>query len=100
MIELLGEKIPYVAMDGESLYYSKETDDSGDMLYISDYSETSFVDAYKEILLANGYTHYKDVTEDGYTTYIYEKGNITIEFAFVSATDNEPAGNYILAYLD
>ncbi len=100
MIELLGEEIPYVAMDGESLYYSKETDDSGDMLYISDYFETSFVDAYKEILLANGYTHYKDVTEDGYTTYIYEKGNITIEFAFVSATDNEPAGNYILAYVD
>lgn len=100
MIELLGEEIPYVAMDGESLYYSKETDKYGDMLYISDYSETSFADAYKAILLANGYTHYKDVTENGYTTYIYEKGNITIEFAFVSATADEPAGNYILAYVD
>lgn len=98
--EVIGEEIPYIAMDEESLYYSKESDKDGDMVYISDCSETSFVDEYKEILVANGYTHYNDVTEDGYTTYIYEKGNITIEFAFVSATDNEPAGNYILAYLD
>ena len=48
MIELLGEEIPYVALDSETISYSKQNDNdgSGDYIIICDSDSESVVDEY------------------------------------------------------
>lgn len=100
MIELLGEEIPYVALDSETIEYSKEsfTDGSGEYIYICDYSDTSVVDEYKSILLANGYKFEEEYTDEYETLVsVYTKGNIIIEISYYAGEDGY-SGNDIYAY--
>lgn len=102
MIELLGEEIPYVALDSETISYSKKNDNdgSGDYILICDSDSESIVDEYKTILEANGYTLYKSVKGDyGNVIYVYTKGNIVVQFTYYPEDDEYYSENDIIAYV-
>ncbi len=107
MNSLLKEEIPYVKL-ADTYEFSKETDETGDYLYISGESTTDFVEAYGTYLETQGYTYDSEESEENdyysYTAYFYAKGNLVIQLDhFPGATINGEtyvATNEIFAWLE
>lgn len=107
MNTLLKQEIPYVKL-ADSYEFSKETDETGDYLYISGESTTDFVETYGTYLETQGYTYDSEESEENdyysYTAYFYVKGNLVIQLDhFPGATVNGEtyaAANEIFAWLE
>ena len=96
MIKYVGEVLPFVDLDKETLQYGY--DESYSMFYLYDDNETNLVEGYETKLEAAGF-EYTEEDFYGITYSSYDKdndiGHISVTFGWVEAQDDEPAGNYI-----
>lgn len=98
MTELLGETIPYIALEEETLEYSLNEDETGPYIFIGDYSKTNLISSYGAILEENGYTFFGSDSEAGYLSTFYLKEDIIVQYEYYDL-DPEYAGNTIYAWI-
>lgn len=102
LIELMethiGEVIPYIQLDEESLAYTYYEDDYGyPIVAIYDESNVNLLTGYKDILVDSGYELYEHYDEEvyGYEINFYSKGNVILQYDFYPGDAEYPAGNEI-----
>ncbi len=99
MLDLFGEELPYIAMGKEASYYAYEISGTT-ILCLYDTSETSIVEKYGKILLANGYEFQEKDESQGFDIFVYQKEDLVVEVSYQPAGEGYDAGNVIQAYLD
>ena len=96
MEKYIGEVLPFVELDKETLQYGY--DESYSMFYLYDDNEANLVEDYGTKLEAAGF-EYTEEDFYGVTYTSYDKdndvGHISVTFGWAEATESEPAGNYI-----
>ena len=94
----IGETIPYVQLNEESLEYYYYEDDYGyPIVAIFDESDVNLLVDYDDILLEAGYKleEYYDADYYGYEIYFYSKGNVLIQYDYYPGDEEYAAGNEI-----
>ena len=96
MIKYVGEVLPFVDLDKETLQCGY--DESYSMFYLYDDNETNLVEGYETKLEAAGFkyteTEYVDITVSSYDKE-NDIGYISVTFGWTEAEEDTPAGNYI-----
>lgn len=104
MQEVLGEELPYVALDANTVQYGKDSDQNGEYFYLTDSSATSIVETYKSTLVSNGYTLSSTDNDYGYDIFIYTKDTIVVQLDYFPGAEEDNVvynpGNEIYAWLD
>ncbi len=104
MQEVLGEELPYVALDAKTVQYGKDSDENGEYFYLTDSSATSIVETYKSTLVSNGYTLSSTDNDYGYDVFIYTKDTIVVQLDYFPGAEEDNVvynpGNEIYAWLD
>ena len=104
MQEVLGEELPYVALDANTVQYGKDSDQNGEYFYLTDSSATSIVETYKSTLVSNGYTLSSADNDYGYDIFIYTKDTIVVQLDYFPGAEEDNVvynpGNEIYAWLD
>ena len=94
----IGEVVPYVQLDEETLEYYYYEDDYGfPIVAIFDESEVNLLSNYGDTLLDAGYELYDHYDADvyGYEIDFYTKGNVIIQYDYYPGDEDYAAGNEI-----
>ena len=96
----IGEVIPFVQLEEETLDYYAYVDDYGyPVVAIYDESSVNLLTDYDDILLDSGYEFYAEFDDYGYDIFMYTKGNVIIQYDYYPGDDDYPAGNEIYVSL-
>ena len=90
MMTYLGEVLPFVQLDENTLEHGYEDYYTSGLYYIEDESPTDLLTGYGALLEAAGF---EKSTEEGYD--YYDKGELTVSFGWCEATSEYPEGNSI-----
>ena len=98
MFDVIGETLPYIQLDEETLMYSIEEDAYGYFFYLHDTSSKNLVSNYGKALTSAGYKYYGTDTSYGYDSIMYTKGDIVVQFDYCIADGYY--GNEIFAWIE
>ena len=91
MMAYLGELLPYIPLNEETLYSGYEDFQDYGLYYIGDDNEENLLENYGELLVQCGF---EKVVDPDYGTY-YQKGELYVTYDYYEATDEYAAGNEI-----